>query len=88
MRRSLSIAGVGLSVSAVLAVIYIHPSHVGQPDLSRCGDNSFLAGQDYVCLLVDQDTALSRLRPRFESLWGHQFPRNRQQMRLSGFCLC
>jgi hypothetical protein len=30
-----------------------------------------LADQDYDYLLVDQDTALSGLRPRFESPWGH-----------------
>jgi len=38
--------------------------------------------------LAAQDGALSRLKQGFESPWGHPFPRDRQQIMLSGFCLC
>ena len=37
--------------------------------------------------LAAQDKALSRLKLGFEVPMGAQFPRNRQQILLSGFCL-
>ena len=38
--------------------------------------------------LAAQDGALSRLKQGFESPWGHLTQKDRQQMMLSGFCLC